>query len=116
MERDNWDTILPAYSRCVRITRTLEEQFKVDPNKLSEPAANVLLATLEEAESAVRAPGSVNDFMNAFLPMIPAIDRFFEEVLVMDEDPVKRRNLLGLLQRIAALANGVADMSNLEGF
>jgi len=114
--RDDWGTILPAYSRCVRITRTLEEQFKVDPDKLFEPAAKVLFAALEEAESAARAPGSVNDYLTTFLPMIPTIDRFFEEVLVMDEDPVKRRNLLGLLQRIASLANGVADMSKLEGF
>ncbi|MFN2234107.1 MAG: hypothetical protein ACK2U1_07745, partial [Anaerolineales bacterium] len=112
----DWGTILPAYSRCVRITRTLEEQFKVDPDKLFEPAAKVLFAALEEAESAARAPGSVNDYLTTFLPMIPTIDRFFEEVLVMDEDPVKRRNLLGLLQRIASLANGVADMSKLEGF
>jgi glycyl-tRNA synthetase len=116
VEREDWGTILPAYSRCVRITRSLDEQFKLNPDKLSEPAAKILFAALEEAESAARAPGSVNDFLNAFLPMIPAIDRFFEEVLVMDEDPVIRQNLLGLLQRITNLANGVADMSKLEGF
>ena len=34
----------------------------------------------------------------------------------MAEDETLRRNRLGLLQRIAALANGVADLSKLEGF
>jgi glycyl-tRNA synthetase beta subunit len=48
--------------------------------------------------------------------MIPAIDKFFEDVLVMDDDKKVRENRLGLLQRIAALAEGVADMSKLEGF
>jgi glycyl-tRNA synthetase beta subunit len=48
--------------------------------------------------------------------MIPAVDKFFDEVLVMDEDKTARENRLGLLQRIAALADGVADMSKLEGF
>jgi glycyl-tRNA synthetase len=48
--------------------------------------------------------------------MIPPINRFFDQVLVMAEDERLRRNRLGLLQRIAALAEGVADMSRLEGF
>jgi glycyl-tRNA synthetase beta subunit len=34
----------------------------------------------------------------------------------MDEDERTRRNRLGLLQRISGLADGVADMSRLEGF
>jgi glycyl-tRNA synthetase beta subunit len=58
----------------------------------------------------------VDDFLNAFLPMTPAITRFFDAVLVMAEDQRLRRNRLGLLQRIAALAGGVADLSKLDGF
>ena len=48
--------------------------------------------------------------------MIPAISKFFDDVLVMAEDKALRENRLGLLQRIAALAKGVADFSKLEGF
>ena len=48
--------------------------------------------------------------------MIPAVDRFFDRVLVMAEELGLQRNRLGLLQRIAALADGVADFSRLEGF
>jgi glycyl-tRNA synthetase beta subunit len=48
--------------------------------------------------------------------MIPAISTFFDEVLVMAEDPALRANRLGLLQGIAGLAKGVADFSKLEGF
>ena len=58
----------------------------------------------------------MDDFIKAFTPMIPAIDGFFENVLVMAEDEKVRQNRLGLLQRIAALADGVADLSRLEGF
>jgi glycyl-tRNA synthetase len=58
----------------------------------------------------------VDDFLNAFVPMIPAVDTFFEQVLVMAEEQEVRQNRLGLLQRIAALAEGVADLSQLEGF
>ena len=48
--------------------------------------------------------------------MMPAINRFFDEVLVMADEERLRHNRLGLLQRIASLADGVADMSKLEGF
>jgi glycyl-tRNA synthetase beta subunit len=48
--------------------------------------------------------------------VIPVINRFFDEVLVMTEETVQRENRLGLLQRVSALADGVADMSRLEGF
>jgi len=114
--REDWNTILPAYARCVRITRALEGKLFVDPAAFMEPSERGLFADLEKAETIERAPGSVNDFLTAFEPMIPAIDRFFEDVLVMDEDNKVRDNRLALLQRISGLANSVADMSKLEGF
>ncbi len=114
--REDWDTIFPAYSRCVRITRDLKEQFSVDPKRFVEEAEKTLYALLQEAEAKKRAPGSVNDFYNAFEPLIPHINSFFDDVLVMAEDVKLRENRLGLVQRIAALAEGVADLSHLEGF
>jgi glycyl-tRNA synthetase len=100
----------------VRITREFKERFPVEPGDFAEPEERELYVALEKAESAPRGSGSVDDFLNAFLPMIPAINRFFDKVLVMAEDPRQRSNRLGLLQRIAALAGGVADMAKLEGF
>ena len=114
--RKDWDIILPAYSRCVRITREYADRFKVDPKKFSESAEKELFKALEIAESVERADGSVDDFLNAFMPMIPAIDKFFEDVMVMVEDASLRNNRLGMLQRIAAIADWVADLSYLEGF
>ncbi len=114
--RPDWSTILPAYARCVRITRDLDQVFEVEPGLLREPAEQELLAGLEAAEKAPRQPGSVEDFLNAFLPLIPAVNRFFDAVLVMDEDLDLRQSRLGLLQRLSALARGAADLSLLEGF
>jgi glycyl-tRNA synthetase len=114
--RPDWSSILPTYARCVRITRDLKEIFPLERQALVELAESDLYAALLEAESTRRKPGSVNDFLNAFLPMMPAINRFFDEVLVMAEDARLRENRLGMLQRIAALAAGTADLSHLEGF
>jgi len=116
VSRPDWRGILPAYARCVRITRDQPERYPVDPQVMDEPAERDLLAAVEIAEAAPRRPGLVEDFLNALLPMIPVINRFFDEVLVMTEDPRQRNTRLGLLQRLSALADGVADMSKLEGF
>ncbi|KPL82456.1 hypothetical protein SE15_09895 [Thermanaerothrix daxensis] len=116
VSRSDWNTILPAYARCVRITRDQTERFAIDPARLVEPAEKHLLSALLQAEVTPRRPGSVEDFFQVFLPMIPVINRFFDEVLVMAEDAGLRANRLGLLQRIVALADGVADFSKLEGF
>jgi glycyl-tRNA synthetase len=114
--RPDWHSILPAYARCVRITRDQPERFPLDPQLLVEPAERDLYAALLQAQASELRPGSVDDFLNALLPIIPAINTFFDRVLVMDEDLTLRHNRLGLLQRISALAHGVADMTRLEGF
>lgn len=114
--RQDWGEILPAYARCVRITRDQQTRYPVSVESLVEPAEKALFESLIEAEHAQREPGSVDDFLNAFLPMIPVINRFFDEVLVMTDDITLQHNRLGLLQRIAALADGIADLSHLEGF
>jgi glycyl-tRNA synthetase beta chain len=41
----------------------------------------------------------------------PVVDRFFDGVMVMDEDPVLQRNRLALLARLKALFDGIADVS-----
>jgi glycyl-tRNA synthetase len=112
--RSDWSTILPAFSRCVRITRDQKQRYAIDPTAFVDPAERDLFAALETAP-AWRS-GSVEDFLNGFVPLVPVINRFFEAVLVMAEEPAVRANRLGLLQRVAALSAGVADFSKLEGF
>lgn len=116
VERPDWHTILPAYARCVRITRDVQERFAVDETLFCEASERALYAAVRQALDTPRRPASVDDFLHTFLPLIPPINRFFDEVLVMSEDERLRRNRLGLLQQIVALAEDVADLSRLEGF
>ena len=116
IKRENWIAILQAYSRCARITRDFEEDYELDEARIEEASTRDLYEALATAETADRDPGSVNTFLTAFEPMIPAIDRFFDDVMVMAEDQALRENRLALLQRIVRLASGVADLSRLEGF
>lgn len=117
--RSDWNLILPAYARCVRITREFQKDFPVSESLFNEPSEKELWSALQIVEKTSPLAGDVNPvdaFLQGFLPMIPAIDRFFNEVLVMAEDIFQRENRLGMLQRIVKLAEGVADFSKLEGF
>ena len=116
IDRPDWNILLPGYARCVRITRDQEQKFTVRPEAFIEPAEKDLFSALEKAEKRERASGSVDDFLNAFVPMLPAVNQFFDKVLVMTDDRPVRENRLGLLQRIGSLADGIADLSKLEGF
>jgi len=116
VKREDWMTILPAYSRCVRITRPVAQAFSVKPELLVEDEEQALWDGLKSVEAVPRQEGSVDDFLNNFILVIPPINRFFDKVLVMAEDETLRANRLGLLQRIVRLAKGTADLSRLEGF
>jgi glycyl-tRNA synthetase len=116
IKKRNWPTTLQAYARCARILRGQEGSFELNADKLVESEERKLHEELKKAEASERAAGSVDAFLEAFVPLIPAITAFFDEVLVMSDDKTLRANRLALMQRIVALADQTADLSHLEGF
>jgi len=114
VERDDWSTILDGFARCVRITRDQKEQFKVNETVFVEAEENQLHQALNVERSTFN--GSVDEFLEIVVKLIPSITAFFDKVLVMAEDKKVKENRLGLLQRISALSSGIADLSKLEGF
>ncbi|NOR90127.1 MAG: glycine--tRNA ligase subunit beta [Anaerolineales bacterium] len=115
-ERDDWPEMLQAYARCARITRGEENTFTVRPEMLEEDAEKELFAAVLGAESVNREMGSIDDFFTMFQPLVPVITHYFDEILVMAEEPELRSNRLGTIQRVVKLANNVLDLSRLEGF
>ncbi len=112
----DWLLTLQAYSRCVRIVRTQAGVYTVDLAKFSEDAEKDLYHKLIDVEGQISDPSSVQEFVDRFKSLIPAINSFFDKVLVMDQDQTIRENRLGLIQRVAHLGTGGADLSCLEGF
>ena len=116
VKREDWNEILPAYSRCVRITRSEEKTYTIKADKFVESQEKALYDAVQAAQKGLGDSVSVDAFFNQLLPIIPAINAFFDSVLVMDEDQTIRENRLGLLQAISNLADGIVDLSKLEGF
>jgi glycyl-tRNA synthetase len=112
--REDWSTILPAFARCVRITRDQKKAFKVNEKVFVEKEEKDLFAAVQKTVN--RQPSTVNELLEIVVKLIPSINAFFDKVLVMAEDKKLQENRLGLLQRIAALSKGIADLGKLEGF
>ncbi len=111
--REDWSTILDGFARCVRITRDQKTQFTIDEKVFVEAEEKQLHQALSVERSTFK---DVDEFLNTVAKLIPSITAFFDKVLVMAEDAKVKENRLGLLQKIAGLANGVADLGKLEGF
>jgi glycyl-tRNA synthetase len=110
-----WKPLIEAYARCVRISRD-QPQSEVVAALLKEPSEIALLKQLDIVEGSARMPDSLSDFLTAFTTLVAPIHTFFEDVMVMTDDPALRASRIGILQRIAALPRDCADLSKLEGF
>jgi glycyl-tRNA synthetase beta chain len=107
------DWFLPTVIACTRpinIARGFEGG-EVDPSLFAEAAErNLWYAYQEVAEQADRVNllelfGLIADKLRA------RIDRFFDDVLVMHEDPALRRNRLALCWQLSQLFRRLADFS-----
>lgn len=116
VKRDDWKQILPAFARCVRITRSEKVTYQVNESNFIHEQEGSLYKAVLDAQKAISTSQCVSTFLNALLTIMPLINTFFDSVLVMDEDIKLRQNRLGLLQTISRLAEGIADLSKLEGF
>ena len=119
VRRDDWSRILDNYARCVRITRDFDEAFPLDPDRFVQPAERSLYEGYQAARARISPQSTVDEFLEAFLPLVDVIDRYFAResgVMVMAEEQALRENRLAQLQHIAALAEGIVDLSCLEGF
>ena len=114
--REDWNIILPAYSRCARITRDIKGVYPVDETALVEGEERTLLASVRAAQTRLDNNADLNAALEAVRAMVPEINAFFDKVLVMAEDETLRKSRLGLLQAIVALVRPLADLSALEGF
>ncbi len=111
-----WEDAFTAYARTKRIVRKLDETYALNQDAYVEPSAQALHTAYEAAAAQLAAQPDIPTLARALRELRPAIDTFFESTLVMAEDRVLRAARLALVQRIAALPDGLADLTKLRGF
>ena len=81
-----------------------------------ENAERALFSQVNELTPVIHSLVAAEDYTDALTALAglrSAVDAFFEEVMVMSEEPLIRENRLALLAQLAGLMNQVADISRL---
>ena len=89
----------------------------VDLSLLVEPGEISLAARIHELGPQVKSLIEMGDYagtLQILASLRPEVDAFFDQVMVMAEDPRARSNRLTLLTRLEGLFLGVADISRLQ--
>jgi glycyl-tRNA synthetase beta subunit len=118
VERADWEATLVAYARCKRIVRPIIDQvrdYRLDPDAL-DPDSRALWLALCRVTEGMGSDRDVDTVLTALRQLTDAINTFFVRVMVMAEDEAVRRNRLALVYSIAALPDGLLDLSQVMGF
>ncbi|WP_417229682.1 glycine--tRNA ligase subunit beta [Thermophilibacter sp.] len=110
-----FDDLATAYARAAHLGDA-SLGTSVDTALLG-PAEKALLDACEQGSAAVGRALAEDDYaaaLSALAELKAPIDRFFDDVLVMDEDTAVRENRLRLLNRFVEVFVGVADIGALS--
>jgi glycyl-tRNA synthetase beta chain len=113
-------SLAAANKRVANILRKAGELQRkdVDVESLKDPAEVRLFDAMHSLQEPVATALAQREYANALgrlAQLRPPVDAFFEQVMVMDEDPRLRANRLALLAQLHGLFMGIADLSRLPG-
>ena len=117
----DFESISIAFKRIKNILRQASETGKrvasaVDSNMLQDEAERKLASQIPRVAESVESLRAQNDYEHALIEISklrPAVDRFFDKVMVMVEDEQIRANRLALLQTLLANFSTIADFSEI---
>ena len=110
-QREVFDDLATAYARASHLADA-SLGVEVDESTLGEAEMELLTAVDEgsaKVQEAILA-GEYDEALSALARLREPIDRFFEDVLVMDENKAVRENRLRLLNRFENAFAGVANI------
>ena len=118
---EDFESISVAFKRIKNILRQANDDGKrvassVDPNGFSEEAEKKLGVLIPETAKAVNSFREGKDYSRALAEISrirPAVDAFFDKVMVMVEDEELRANRLALLQTLLREFSTIADFSEI---
>ncbi len=117
----DFESISSAFKRMKNILRQAAEKTKViamrvDPASLQEASEKELAALIPQTVATVEKLRAAHDYERALLEIAklrPAIDKFFDKVMVMVDDEHLRANRLALLQTVVKEFSTIADFSEI---
>jgi glycyl-tRNA synthetase beta chain len=108
--------VATLFKRVKNITKDVTTPLPIRDELLTEPAETALVAALGRQGTAIGRAAANRDYRKAFAEigtLQPAVATFFDDVLVMAEEPQLRDARLSLVARLRDLILGIADISEI---
>jgi glycyl-tRNA synthetase beta chain len=115
-EREEFKRLVTGQKRVANILKGFEPEGSMDESMLTEIEEKELLSSTREIESEIQQSIENHEYDKALellLSLRGPIDRFFDQVLVMAEDPKVRNNRLALVEYVAGRFSRLADFSKI---
>ncbi|WP_428262963.1 glycine--tRNA ligase subunit beta [Haliangium sp.] len=115
--RDDFEPLGVAFKRVANILKDTDAAAAPAPDRFVEDEERALWRAFGDIESQVDEHLGSSDYGRALAVLAELkdpVDRFFDKVLVMDEDPAVRANRLALLARIGATFARIADFRQIS--
>ena len=117
----DFESISSAFKRMKNILRQAAEKtnviaMRVNPASLQEESEKELAALIPQTVTKVEKLRAARNYEGALLEIAklrPAIDKFFDKVMVMVDDDNLRANRLALLQTVVKEFSTIADFSEI---
>jgi glycyl-tRNA synthetase beta chain len=110
------EPIHTAYIRAGRLGEKEKAAARLDPALLTEPAEKEVVDALAAVEPQIAAALETSDFeaaVEAGARLGPVLHTFFEDVLVMAEDPNVRENRLRILLDVRDTLGALGDLAQI---
>ncbi len=119
------DAFEPLAVTFKRVGNIVAKSGQSDDSAASSPVAELfesdaerdLFAKLNDVANAVAGSledGSYDAALGHLSSLRPTVDRFFDDVMVMAEDPEVRRNRLALMQQTGSMFASIADFTRIQ--
>ena len=102
------EALLESANRVIRILKE-ENNNPVNPNLFKEPAEKNLFEKISTLKDNV----DYKTYLEEIVSINPAVEKFFEDVLVMDKDEKVKENRLALLTMLKKRYEHLTDFSKL---
>lgn len=112
------ESLIAANKRAVNLLEQAGQESypEIDVDSLEIDAEKTLFSEVVEVENSLDALLEARDYpavLRRLAGLRPALDRFFDDVMVMVDDEVLKHNRLALLHRLRALFLRIADVARL---
>ena len=104
----NSEAVLESANRVLRILKE-DSKKSVNKNLFKEPAESMLLNQIETVSEDL----DYEAYLKQLEEINPSVEKFFNDVLVMDKDENVKENRLAILTLLKAKYNHLADFSKL---